>query len=308
MPELSLRQMRYFIAVAEERHFGRAAARLHITQPPLSRQVAELEAALGLALLVRDPRQVRLTPAGEQALAEFRAVVEAAAQAARRIAAHRDALPRLRLGLLNWLDLNRLPDTEQRLRAQGLVAGVDSQFIASHEAVAAVRGGRLDAALVAAPIETAGTEAVTLGRLRMVALVPARSPLARRRTLTLADLAAEPPFHRFRRAISPRLWDHFDRQYRSFGFRPGDEAPATELMGVMARIGGGQGCTLVPEPLAVRRYAGVARRQLRECVTTDVALVTAPDLGAGLRAALTVAARALLPASAEAQGPPTKRP
>jgi hypothetical protein len=186
--------------------------------------------------------------------------VLAAAQAAlQRLRVRREALPTLRLGLLNWLDLQQLPALERQLRQQALVAAVECEPMASHDAVAAVRAGRLDAALVAAPVDGQGLETVTLASLRMVALLPAAAPLARRRVLGLADLDTLPPFYRFRRAISPALWDHFDRQYRAHGFVPTREAAAPEVVAVMARIGAGQGCTLTPEPLAVRRYAGVAR-------------------------------------------------
>ncbi len=292
---VTLRHMRYFVAVAEERHFGRAAQRLHMTQPPLSRQIAELEAILGLTLLVRDPRQVRLTLAGEQVLKEFRAVLAVAHAALQRIGAMGNALPVLRLGLLSWLDQNRLPLLEQQLKRQGLVARIESELLNSHEAVAEVRAGRLDAALVAAPIETHGLDAVVLARLRMMALLPVKSPLARRRAVALADLNDEPPFYRFRRSISPTLWDHFDSQYREHGFAPRDEASAPEFIGALARIGSGRGCTLMPEPLAVRRYAGVARRPLKERVTMDVALVVSPNLHPALRTALATSSAVLMP-------------
>jgi DNA-binding transcriptional LysR family regulator len=295
---VTLRQMHYFVAVAEERHFGRAAARLHLTQPPLSRQIAELEAALGVTLLAREPRQVRLTAAGERALAEFRTLLAATQASLARIGALREALPTLRLGLLNWLVLARLGALEQRLARSGLVAGVESELLASHEALAAVRAGRLDAAVVAAPAEVAGLEAARLAQLRMVAVLPARSPLARRRVLPLAALNDEPPFYRFRRTLNPPLWDHLDRQYRAHGFVPGRETPGPEVLDVLARIGSGHGCTLMPEPLAVRRHAGVARRPLKERVTIDLALVMSPALGPPLREALVAAAPMLMP-----QGP-----
>jgi LysR family transcriptional regulator, benzoate and cis,cis-muconate-responsive activator of ben and cat genes len=295
----SLRQMRYFVAVAEELSFRRAAERLHITQPPLSRQVAELEATLGVVLLRRDSQGVQLTAAGAQALQEFRALLAQADAALARVAALRDTLPRLRLGWLSWLDMDRLPAFEQRLQRQGLVAAVESHLLPSHEAVAAVRAGKMDAALVAAPIESQGLASSTLARLRLAALVPSQSVLAQRRVVSLRELNTVPPFHRFRRAISPLLYDHFDRQYREHGFVPQEEAAAPEVMGVLARIGAGQGCTCMPMPLAVRRYAGVTRRALRERVTMDLALVSSRSLAPALRAAVEEAALALVPPGAE---------
>ena len=303
LPSVSLRQMQYFVAVAEERHFGRAAARLHLTQPPLSRQVAELEATLGMPLLLREPRQLRLTPAGEHVLKEFRKLLAATEASLRRLAGLRETLPTLRLGLLNWLDLHRLAALEQRLKRAGLVAGLHGDLRPSHEALAAVQAGRLDAALVAAPVDAPGLVQVPLGRLRMMAVLCARSPLAKRRTLALDDLNDEPPFYRFRRALHPRLWDHFELQYRRHGFRPRQESPGPEVMDTLARIAAGHGCTLMPEPLAVRRYAGVVRRPLREGVTMEVALVMSATLATPLRAALGDAAAMLMPKAALSRSP-----
>lgn len=297
---VSLRQMRYFVVLAEECHYGRAAQRLHLTQPPLSRQIADLEAVLGVALLVRSPREVRLTEAGRIALTEFRAALDRAEAGLRRVAAHRVSLPRLQLGLLNWLQLDGLPAVQAELQRQGLAEGVDSELLASHEAVAAVRAGRLHAALVAAPVEGDGVRVVTLARLRMVALVPAASPLARRRVLSLHELNQAPPFYRFRRSVSPALWDHFDRQYQMLRFEPVQEAVAGDVMSTLARMAASGGCTLMPEPLAVRRYAGLARRPLKERVTLDLVLVLQPDLKAELASALVGASPTLWPDGAEA--------
>src|SRR5687767_7681031 len=114
---VTLRQMRYFLAVARERNFRRAAESLSITQPPLSRQIAELEALLGVRLLERDTHGVRTTPAGELALQRFgaalRGVDAALEQVARAAWSMPDAPPRLRLGVLNWIDLRGLPALER---------------------------------------------------------------------------------------------------------------------------------------------------------------------------------------------------
>lgn len=292
--DVSLRHMRYFVAVAEERRFRVAAQRLHITQPPLSRAVADLESELGVVLLRRDSRSVRLTAAGAEALAQFRVLLAQTDRAIARVAALREALPTLRLGLLNWLDINGLPALDERLRRSGLVANVDCELLPSHEAVVAVQRGALDAALVASPIETRGLWRTTLAELTFAAWVPATSPLARRRVLSLGDLNGAPPFYRFRRSISPLLYDHLDQQYAAHGFVPVREAPASDVMDVLARIGAGQGATCIPKPLAVRRYAGVVRRALRERITVDVALVCADTVSEELREALSEGARTLV--------------
>src|SRR5512139_2520758 len=103
---IDLRQLRYFVAVAEELNFRRAAERLHITQPPLSRQVGELERALGVQLLERNTKAVQLTPAGEVALQEFRTLLAACDAAMERVSNTKVAPKRrLRLGMVYWSDL-----------------------------------------------------------------------------------------------------------------------------------------------------------------------------------------------------------
>lgn len=300
-PSISLRQMRCFVAVAEELSFRRAAERLHITQPPLSRSVAELEAALGLPLLLRDTRSVRLMPAGALALQEFRALLGACDAAVERLMANAGAPPALRLGVPGWVDLEGLGELERALARQGHASALETTALAGHEAVAAVRAGRLDAAVVAAPIELQGLAATTAATLSMAAFVPASSPLARRRRVSLAQLNEVPPFYRFRRSVNPPLYDHFARQYRAHGFTPREEAPAPEVMGVLAKIGAGRGCTCMPVPMAVHRYAGVVRRPLRERITLDIALVHPPALAAPLQALLLKSARRLFAATPGAE-------
>jgi DNA-binding transcriptional LysR family regulator len=290
---IDLRQLRYFIAVAEDCSFRRAAERLHLTQPPLSRQVGELERALGVVLLARNTRSVRLTPAGEIALREFRSIVAAFDAALERVTATGSAAPRLRIGILYWYDMTGLAAFERELKGGGFVAGVDVQTVASHESIVALRRGSLDAALVAAPIDLRGLDAAMIGRVRHAAFVPAGSALARRRVLSLRELEEVTPFFRFPRGANLPLYDHFDRQYRKFGFRPRSEAPAQDALGVLARIAAGRGCTIMPEPMMRKRFPGVSARRLREEVTIDLALVFSPRFDAGLRAAVLKAARHL---------------
>lgn len=299
---VDLRQLRYFVAVAEELNFRRAAERLHITQPPLSRQVAELEAALGTPLLERDTRRVRLTAAGQVALQEFRVLLAAVDAALDRVARTKKKAPkrRLRLGMIYWSDLAGLEAFERALLASGLVSGLDVISLASHESMAALRRGDLDAALVAGPLGTHGLTHVTVGRERHVAIVPKAHPLARRRTISLNDLAQLPSFFRFRRADNPALYDHFARQYAAAGFRHPDERPALGAMGLLAQVAAGRGGTIMPRAVAARPYPGVAALDLREEITVDLILV----IGAHVEAALRDVLRQLAPSLAPAGAPP----
>lgn len=288
---IDIRQLRYFVAVAQERSFRRAAERLHITQPPLSRQIGALEAALGARLLARDTRRVALTAAGELALREFERIVHDFDATLERVAGAAPAAATLRLGVLYWSDLKALKGLEQELKRAGGAAALDVHTVTSHEGVAAVRRGTLDAALVAAPTETHGLPSTVVGKVRMAAFVPAASALARRRQVSLRDLNELPPFYRFRRQVNPLLHDHFARQFDAHGFRPRALAVAPEVMGVLAQIASGRGCTCMPDLASHFRYAGVARRPLRETVTMDLALVVSPRLDPAAAAALSRVAR-----------------
>ena len=138
---MELRQLRYFVAVAEELHFGRAAERLRIAAPSLSQQIKSLEASLGTALFVRDRRHVELTAAGRMLLPDAREILDLAARAQRRVAG---ATGPLRVGYVSWL-----PD--QLATSPELDIRVDEWIMPSHVQIARVLDGGLDAAIAWAP-------------------------------------------------------------------------------------------------------------------------------------------------------------
>ena len=136
---MELRQLTYFVAVAEELHFGRAAERLHLAGPSLSQQIRNLERELGTQLLVRDRRHVELTPAGSQFLTDAREVLDAAARAFDRARNGAGELP-LRLGYVSWLPREAAAISNPRVR-------VDEWVLPSHTQAARVAEGSLDLAI-----------------------------------------------------------------------------------------------------------------------------------------------------------------
>jgi DNA-binding transcriptional LysR family regulator len=236
---VSLRQMRYFIAVAEERHFSRAAERLAITQPPLSRQIAELESTLGTPLLERDTHGVRLTAAGDLALRGFKRLVRDVDHCLAQItaAAATDTVRPLRLGLLNWMDPRGVPALQRELQRKGQAVHLEVSTTTTQAATAALRQGALDAALVGWPAAVQRLRADVVGEVALVAFVPAGSALARRKRVALRELSPLEPFFRFARAGNAAMYDEFSRLFEAHGLQPRQEAPAPDALHVFTQIG-----------------------------------------------------------------------
>jgi DNA-binding transcriptional LysR family regulator len=242
---MELRQILYFVAIAEVEHFGRAAQRLRIAQPALSRQMKLLEAELGLDLFERLPRGVRLTAAGRVLLAELQGVQ---AQLARAVAAARAAAAgqhgALRLGFIEaaaWQGL--VPEAIRAFRAA--FPGVELTLAAmpTAEQLAALRQGALDAALIYNPLPAEDLTAVPLVRHAAVLAVPVESALAARSEVALADLAGQPLIG-FQRRASPRFFDDVHSRFRAAGFTPRYVAELMAETEILALVSAGAGLAL----------------------------------------------------------------
>ncbi|MFF4619121.1 LysR family transcriptional regulator [Nonomuraea jabiensis] len=193
MNDLEVRQLRYFVAVAEELHFGRAAERLGMAQPPLSRAIRALERQLGVPLLERTTRHVALTPAGETLLRDARIALDAVTAAARRARHAGRSDPGLRLALKADYDGGLLPQILAAYQREAVALPVELVLGGKGEQLTALRDGRADVALVPAPLdEPLDVHGLDVEPLltepRLVALA-ASDPLAARSRLHLADLA-----------------------------------------------------------------------------------------------------------------------
>jgi DNA-binding transcriptional LysR family regulator len=182
------RELGYFVAVAEELHFGRAAERLGIAQPPLSRAIGRLERRMGVQLFERTSRRVTLTPAGEVFLAESRKALDAVDIAVLRAqqSGHRE---RLVLAARPGTDPGLLADVLRAYRRQPGAAEVEIVF--TRDQVSAVRNGTADIGLMCDQSDLVGLETAELTEQKPVALLPADHPLAARPAITAADLARE---------------------------------------------------------------------------------------------------------------------
>ena len=191
VPEI--RELRYFVAVAEELHFGRAAQRLGMAQPPLSRAVQQLERRIGVPLLERTSRAARLTPAGEVLLAEGRKVLDAAAAAFRRARRAGQERPRLLVAMKPHGDAGLLEPILRRYRLDPDAVEVEVVVCGIGEQAPMLRDGRVDVAFLHAPYDDlSGFDAEPLLTQDQVAMLPRGHQLAGRAALVLADLDGEP--------------------------------------------------------------------------------------------------------------------
>ena len=189
---MELRHLRYFVAVAEELHFRRAAERLHVAQPAVSEQVRKLEQELGVRLFERTQRSVSLTPAGVAMLEEARHVLRHAdvAREAARSAADR-ATMRLRIGYLADSMPPSFPRALRTLAVSTPSVQVDLETGLALRLVEELRAQRLDAVVAALPAATSGLRVTPLGEQRAVAVLPATHPRAHDDSVALESLAPE---------------------------------------------------------------------------------------------------------------------
>jgi DNA-binding transcriptional LysR family regulator len=212
--DLDLRLVRYFTVVADHRHFGHAAADLHVAQPSLSRQIRRLEQRLGARLLDRTPQGTQLTEAGEVFLPRARALLRSAAQAA--AAVQTAARPsRVTIGYTTGLIIT---SAVRDLRHQHPDADVQTMHLAWNEPREALLGHRVDAAVTRLPIRTDGLHVTVLYDEPRVLIVPLEHRLAGKESVTLDDIADEP---------MPRLPDPDWNAYWRIDPRP-DGSPAPD--------------------------------------------------------------------------------
>lgn len=192
MEHLETRELAYFVAVGEEQHVGRAAERLGMAQPPLSRAIKKLERRVGVALLERAGRGVRLTPAGKVLLHEGRKVLDAAAAAAQRARRAAEPGPRLVLATKPNADAGLLPQILSRYAERPAPAGVDVYVCGVGEQAGLLRTGAADMALLHLPHDdVSGFDTELLSVTGQVAILPSGHRLAGRTALRLDDLHGE---------------------------------------------------------------------------------------------------------------------
>lgn len=263
---MEFRHLRCFLVLAEELHFGRAAQRLAITQPPLSLNIQQLEAAVGARLFDRDSRGVRLTAAG----AAFRGPAQALlarAQEACLLARETEAgiVGRLRIGFVGAVLLRGLPDWVRAFQAGHPRIEVALHELNSQDQIDALVREELDLGFVHTPRVPDALVAAPLREDPFLCCVGADHALARRRKVPLPALRDE-PFVLFSRQASPDYHARIVEICGAHGFYPQVRHEVRHWLSVVAVVAQGLGVSLVPEPLQHAGLAGAVFRPLAEAV------------------------------------------
>lgn len=276
---IELRDARYFLAVAEELNFGRAADRLHMSQPPLSQAIKQLEQRLGTQLLYRTTREVRLTAAGAVLVEQCRVLLATAAAAERSVKAASAGLRgELRVGAVTSAVTHPLRAALTAFRHTHPDVEVRVDEVDTHIAVAAIQRRELDLALVRLLATPAGCRRHTLVSEPFVLAIPDNWPLAQRKTSIDLAAASDLPWIWLPRQIAPDYHDQVVACCRAADFAPDARHGARSITSQLAMVAAGLGVALVPRHTATSTATtGVHLIRLRHTVNIELAAIWRAD-------------------------------
>ena len=252
LDNMELRHLRYFVAVAEEENVSRAALKLHVSQPALSRQIHDLEDEIGFPLFERGAKSVHLTEAGRVFLNEARAViqrVEEAVKSARAVAGGMRG--EIHVGYAPSLTVQILPLALRSFQAQFPNVRVALHDLSTDEMLSQLREGGLHLALVARPMRgmLRGLVFEELARYPMCVAIPPAHPFSRKRTMTL-DQAVREPLIIYNRKDYPEYYDELEKIFAGIGRKPVIAEEHDGVTSLIAAVEAGHGFALVPGCLA----------------------------------------------------------
>lgn len=281
---MELRHLRYFVVVAEELHFNRAAERLHIQQPPLSTQIRQLERELGVQLFERTTRSVALTEAGAEFLAQARAIldsVDESVEAARRAA--NGLAGTLRVGFSGTATYSLLPIIARLVRQElpGAALRTQGELLAA-PLTDALLNNRLDVGFGRLHYAQPGLQSQVIRRELLSVMLPEEHPLADRDAIDLHDLADDPFVTTPSRAGSA-IFEATIAACKTAGFFPQIIQEASQTATLVSLVAGGFGVALMPESVRHLRVTGAVHRPLASPVThTELQLIWPTDADAPL--------------------------
>jgi len=248
---MELRHLRYFIAVAEEENVSRAALKLHVSQPAVSRQIRDLEEELGFLLLERAAKSVRLTPAGRVFFVEARAVLQRADEAVRLARATSESAGELHIGYAGSPTARILPPALRAFQAELPKVRVKIHDLSTEEMLARLREQNIQLAFLVRPTDRMlrGLAFEELTRISLCLAVPPRHRFARQRTVTLAEAASE-PFVAFSRTEYPEYHEYLAAVFAGSKEKPHIVDEHDSVTSLIASVEAGSGVALVPESFA----------------------------------------------------------
>jgi DNA-binding transcriptional LysR family regulator len=263
---MELRHLRYFVAVAEEGSFNRAAERLHIQQPPLGQQIRDLEYELGVALFDRSPRRVKLNEAGQLFLTEARDILERANRAVTKVRRFdKGETGKLSVGFTSSASFHFMaPEVLRRFRAVYPAAEIEVAESETYELILGLDQGRLDVAFL--HIGAEGFPALVsevLSEEDMLVAMPKDHPLAAEPSLPLTlDMLDRVDFVVYRRPDGPGIFDGVMDVLQRNSIVPNVVDTVSRIIAAINLVAGGRGVTLVPASMNVLHREAVVYRRL----------------------------------------------
>lgn len=267
---MELRHIRYFVALAEELNFSRAAERLHIAQPPLSRQIRDLEEKIGAQLFNRTRRYVELTNAGKVFLDKAYKIldqVEQACVSTRLSSTGKEG--EFQIGFSGAVQ--DLIPTIKAYRALYPQVGIVLKQMSSAQQIKALNEKTIDVGLLTIPVNNNNIRLLPLQEMHFMAALPEKHPLALKQSLYINDMADE-TFINTLKSTGPLYYETFMDVFKNTDFTPKITIQAQDLQTVMALVAAGMGITLTPSPM--KPVSGVVLRRVE-----DITLTIKPSLG-----------------------------
>jgi len=261
---MELRHLRYFLVVAEELHFGRAAVRLHITQPPLSQQIRQLEDELGVPLFQRTKRRVQLTDAGRafrEAAQQMLDQAEQAVRTAQRV--HRGEIGPLTVGFVGSAMAGVFSEILLAFRARFPEVALTLQELTTSQQVEALRQRRIGIGVLRHPIGEEDFVFETIDRESFVVVLPKTHPLAAQQRIPLRALAQETVVM-VPRVLWPGMEDDIVECCQRAGCYPQRLSGATQMLTVIGLVAAGMGLSLVPASMQTVRWKGIVYRPVQD--------------------------------------------
>ncbi len=261
---MELRHLTYFIAVAEEMHFGRAAKRLHISQPPLSQQIRQLEEEIGVRLFNRTKRRVEITPAGMVFLAEARRIMALSEDAVRiAVRADKGEIGRLTIGFIGSANYSVLPQVVREFRRRFQNVELSLTEMSTSDQLEALLDGTIHVGFLRPPrgVTEKGLTVEAVFREPLMVALPRNHALKREKSLSLRQLARD-SFIMIPRQVGPGFFDHLIVLCQKEGFSPNIVLEASQYHTVTGLVAAGLGIAVVPASIQRSRVEGIVFRTL----------------------------------------------